>query len=310
LPTLFQAIFIIYFNIILLTLGSEVIKICSSMTERLLWLLLLLWGPYTHMEAVGVQVVGVPPQPELTQAFINSERLHTANVSSTLVLREGSQESRNNTDDGSPTANITLCGTVNLNKIVDGLLDGLRADIIERGKDKISIPDMHETFHKKVGFLKVKGEFDGEDGWAKNLSTVHRTADAVASAYGNWISVSCGFGLGHLEVGYDSYQAKFMRIGPRGKIRGIIGKNSILLNATVTLNGHKCALALNELVLNQFGGLSLDVTGLGPINWLFSKISTWVLQHFKSEIKDKIESTLREEIIAKLSHFDCMEYLR
>jgi hypothetical protein len=279
------------------------------MSERLLWFLLLLWGPYTHLEAVGVQLVGLPSESELIQAFINSERLHTDNVSSTVVLRADSDGSTINTNNGSATVNITLCGTVNLNKIVDGLLDGLRTDIIERGKDKISIPDIHKTFHKKVGFLKVKGEFDGEDGWVKNLSTVYRTADVVASSYGNWISVSCGFGLGYLEVGYDNYHAKFMRIGPHGKISGIIGKNSILLNATVTLDGHECSMTLNELVLNQFGGLNLNVTGLGPLNWLLSKISTWLLQHFKSEIKGKIESTLREEITEKLSHFDCLEYM-
>lgn len=280
------------------------------MSERLLWLLLLLWGSYTHLEAEGVQLVRLPPDSELTQAFIISERLHTDNVSSTALLREHSEEPTTNTNDGFTTLNVTVCGTVNLNKIVDGLLDSLRTDIIERGKDKISIPDMHKTFHKKVGFLKVKGQFDGEDGWAKNLSTVHRTADVVASSYGNWISVSCGFGLGYLEVGYDRYQAKFIRIGPHGKIRGIIGKNSILLNATVTLGAHNCTMTLNELVLNQFGELNLNVTGLGPLNWLFSKISTLILQHFKMEIKGKIESTLKEEITEKLSHFDCMEYLR
>lgn len=279
------------------------------MAERLLWFLLL-WATYAHLEAVGVQLVELPSESELTQAFINSERLHTDNVSSSVVFREDSEEPTINTNDVSATANITVYGTVNLNKIVDGLLDGLRTDIIEQGKDKISIPNIHETFHKKVGFIKVKGEFDGEDGWVKNLSTVYRTADVVASSYDNWISVSCGFGLGYLEVGYDRYHAKFMRIGPHGKISGIIGKNSILLNATVTLAGHKCTMALNELVLNQFTGLHLNVTGLGPLNWLFSKISTWILQHFKSEIKGKIESTLREEITQKLSHFDCMEYLR
>jgi hypothetical protein len=280
------------------------------MAEGLLWLFLLLWGFYTPLEAVGVQFVRVPSESELTQAFMHSERLHTDNVSSTVVLREDSEGSRINTSDVSTTANITVCGTVNLNKIVDGLLDSLRTDIIEQGKDKISIPDIDETFKKKVGFFKVTGEFKGEDGWVKNLSTVHRTADVVASSYGNWISVSCGFGLGHLEVGYDKYHAKFIRIGPQGKINGIIGKNSILLNATVTLADHKCAMTLNELVLNQFGGLNLKVTGLGPMNWLFSKISTWILRHFKSEIKGKIESTLREEIVEKLSHFDCSEYYR
>jgi hypothetical protein len=279
------------------------------MAERPLWRLLLLWCLYAHSEAVVGQLVAVPSESELTQAFIDSERLHTDNVSATVVLQEDSEGSRNNTNGDYAIANMTVCGTVNLNKIVDGLLDGLRTDIVEQGKDKISIPQIDKTFQKKVGFLKVKGEFIGEDGWVKNLSTVHRTADVVASSYGNLISVSCGFGLEHLEVGYDRYQAKFMRVGPHGKISGIIGKNSILINATLTLADHKCALTLNELVLNQFGGLNLKVTGLGPMNWLFSRISTWILQHFKSEIKGKIESTLREEIVKKLSHFDCMAYL-
>jgi hypothetical protein len=280
------------------------------MAGRRLWCILLVWGLYAHLEAVAEQLVAVPSESDLTQALIDSERLHTDNVAATEELREDSEESRNNTNGDSAITNITICGTVNLNKIVDGLLDGLRTDIVEQGKDKISIPQIDETFQKKVGFIKVKGEFIGEHGWVKNLSTIHRTADVIASSNGSWISVSCGFGLEHLEVGYDRYQAKLMRIGPHGKIRGNIGKNSILLNATVTLVDHKCALTLNELVLNQFGGLTLKVTGLGPMNWLFSKISKWVLHHFKSQIKDKIESTLRKEIVKKLSHFDCMVYLR
>jgi hypothetical protein len=271
--------------------------------------ILLVCGFCAYLEAVAQQLVAVPSESELTQAFIDSERLHTDNVSATEELRKDSEGSRNNTDVDSVISNITVCGTVNLNKIVDGLLDGLRTDIIEQGKDKISIPQIDEKFQKKVGFIKVKGEFIGEFGWVKNLSTVHRTADVIASSHGSWISVACGFGLEHLEVGYDRYEAKFMRMGPHGKISGLIGKNSILLNATVTLADHKCGLTLNELVLNQFGGLNLKVTGLGPMNWLFSKISTWVLQHFKSKIKGEIESALREEIVKKLSHFDCMAYL-
>jgi hypothetical protein len=305
----FKAILEIYFNIILLTIDSDVIQICSSMAERHILLLLLLWGTDAHLQSVGIQVVEVPSESDLTQAFINSERRHTDNVSSTVVLRKDSEGSRSNTNGDSAIVNMTVCGTVNLNKIVDGLLDGLRTDIIEHGKDRLDIPDIEETFQKKVGFVKVKGEFKGEDGWVKNLSTVHRTADAIASSYGDWITVSCGFGLQHLEVGYDKYKAKFMGLGPRGKISGIIGNNSILLNATVTLADKKCTMTLNELVLDQFGGLHLNVTGLGPLNWLVSKISTWILQHFNSEIKGKIESTLREEIIEKLSHFDCRGYL-
>jgi hypothetical protein len=280
------------------------------MAEAHVWLLFLLCGLHAPLESLGVQVVGIPSDTELTQALINSERLHTSNVSSTVRVGDNSEGFRVDTDDADPPAasNTTVCGTVNLNKIVDELLNGLRLDIVKQGKDRIRIPDIDETFSKRVAFIKVKGEFKGENGWVGSLSTIHRTADAVASSYDKWLSVSCGFGLGHLEVGYDNYKAKFMRLGPHGKINAIIGKNSILLKATVSWANHKCTTTLNELVLDNFGDFKLKVTGLGPMNWLFSKISTWVLRRFKSEIKGRIESTLREEIEKKFDHFDCSKY--
>jgi hypothetical protein len=278
------------------------------MAEGLLRLLLLC-GLYTPLGTLSQRVVIGPSTSELTEALINSERLHTDHVSGAVAVPYGSDGFTIIMDDNSTESISTVYGTVNLNKIVDGLLDSLREDIVKQGKDRISIPDIDETFKKKVGFIKVKGEFKGEDGWVESLSTVHRTADAVASSYGKWIRVSCGFGLGHLEVGYSRYKAKFMELGPQGKINAIIGKNSLLLNATVSWGNRKCNMTLNQLVLNQFGGLNLRVTGLGPMNWLLSRISTWILQHFKTEVKSKIESTLRDEIEKKLAHFDCSKYI-
>jgi hypothetical protein len=99
-----------------------------------------------------------------------------------------------------------------------------------------------------------------------------------------------------------------MSLETRGTISGTVGKNSILLNATVTWANHTCIVTPDELCLNQFRGLVLRVTGLGFKNWLFSKIYTWLLQHFKSEVKDQIEYTLREEVETYLSHFNCSAY--
>jgi hypothetical protein len=277
------------------------------MGEGVFWFLLLV-GVHAPLKADGVWVVAVPSEFELPEEFVQSERLHTGNVSATLARPDGSVGFGTSTDDDPATSNLEVFGTINLNKIVDGMLDTLRVDIIERGKDRISIPDVYETFKKKVGFVTVKGEFKGENGWAKNLSTVHRTADAVASSHGSSISVSCGFGFSDLELGYDSYTATFMRLKARGDIHGTVGINSVLLNATVTWTGHTCKITLDELTLNQFEGFDLRVTGLGYMNWLFSKISNLVLHHFKTEIKDRLESTLREETEKYLSHFNCTNY--
>ena len=283
---------------------------CYSMGEGVFWFLLLLCGVHAPLKADGAQIVAVPSESELTQEFIYSERLHTVNISATLPRPDGSEEFGTSTGDVPATSISDVFGTVNLNKIVDKMLDILRVDIIERGKDRISIPDVRATFEKKVGFVTLKGEFEGENGWVKNFSTVHRTADAVASSsYGSEISVSCGFGVGDLELGYDSYTVRFMSLNPRGEISGTVDNNSILLNATVTWTNHTCNITLDELTLNEFEGLDLRVTGLGIMNWLFSKISRLVLHHFQSEIKDRIEYTLREEAEKFLSHFNCSNYI-
>jgi hypothetical protein len=274
------------------------------MGEGHLWLLFLLCALHIPLESVGIQVVGIPSDTDLTEALINSERLHTSNVLSAQRFDNDSEGFGVDSDDADQS-NTTVYGTINFNKIVDDLLDSLRVDIIKHGKDRIRVPDIDETFTKKVYFIKVKGEFKGENGWVENLSTIYRTADVVATSYGKWLSLSCGFGLRHLEVGYDTYRAKFMGLAPHGQINAIINKNSVLLKATVSWANHNCTTTLNELVLDRFGGFKLKVTGLGPMNWLLSKIGTWVLQHFESEIKDRVESTLREELETKLDHFNC-----
>lgn len=279
------------------------------MGEGVFWFLLLLFGVHAPLKAEGVMIVAVPSESELTQEFIHSERLHTGNVSATLPCPDGSLGSGTRTGDVPSTSNLDVLGTINLNKIVDEVLDTLRVDIIERGKDHMNIPDVHKTFKKKVGFITMKGEFEGENGWAKNFSTVHRTADAVASSYGSGISVSCGFGFADLELGYDKYTARIMSLKTQGEISGTVGENSILLNATVTWTNQTCNITLNELTLNQFEGLVLRVTGLGFMNWLFSKISHLVLHHFESEIKDRIEYTLRDEAEKFLSNLNCSNYV-
>jgi hypothetical protein len=281
------------------------------MGEGVFWFLLLLFGVVAPLKADGVWIVEVPTESELTHELIQSERLHTGNVSATLARPDddgGFGTSTDDDPDDPATSNLKVFETINLNKIVDGMLDTLRVDIIERGKDRISIPDVHKTFKKKVSFVTVKGEFEGENGWVKNLSTVHRTADALASSCGSIISVSCGFGFDDLELGYDDYTARFMRLTARGDISGIVANNSILLNATVTLTNNTCNITLDELSLNNFEGFDLRVTGLGYMNWLFSKICDLVLRHFQSEIKDRLEYTLREETEKYLSGFNCSNY--
>lgn len=254
-----------------------------------------------------VQVTEIPLDARLVENFLESERHlylkdsdHEGLESMTFDVRSSGKES---------PSNVNVCGTVNLDKIVDELLDGLRNDIVKKGFDKIKIPDIQENFVKKVGIIEMKGYFHGEDGWAKNLSTIYRTDHVIATSHDNSLTVSCGFGLYDLQFGYDKYKAKFINIGPSGKLDVSVAKNSLLLNATVSWNNGTCNTTLDYLRLNKLGGFNMKITGLGPLNWLISKISDWIFKKFHNEIREKVETTLKEEIESQLKTFDCTQYL-
>jgi hypothetical protein len=71
--------------------------------------------------------------------------------------------------------------------------------------DEIVIPDFEKSFEKNVGFIRIRGYFRAEDGWLKNLKTLHRTSDVTMTQNNNTIQVQVTMGLRTLEFGYRRY---------------------------------------------------------------------------------------------------------
>jgi hypothetical protein len=59
---------------------------------------------------------------------------------------------------------------------------------------------------------------------------------------------------------------------------------------------------LYTLFLNS--DISVEVTGLGILNWLISNISSWVIGLFNDEIIDTVSSQLREYVAEILPNVD------
>lgn len=85
--------------------------------------------------------------------------------------------------------------------IVDQLLDGARTEIAARDIDRLALPDITETFKKRVGPAKITGKFEARDGWAKSLSSVQRTGPATMSEDGDKIVIDVPLGLSDLQIG-------------------------------------------------------------------------------------------------------------
>ncbi|PSN58383.1 hypothetical protein C0J52_12988 [Blattella germanica] len=260
-----------------------------------------------NVEMKAIDLIESDPHPlsNVSRFFLDEERLRSEFDNKPLqsvqfVINEGN---------GVSSQKLDFCGTVNLNKIVDEVIGDVRKDIVEYGYDKIKIPNIHESFKKAVGILTITGDFKAQQGWAMQLSTIQRTADVIASSDGNTMTLACGFGLRHLEIGYDNYVVDFMHIKRSGKIAALIEKDSLLLNATVSWANHTCTTELNHLELNKFQGLKVKITGLGPLNFLVPKIADWAFQKFRLQIKHKIEATLIEIFQKQFQTFDCVEYI-
>nr|CAD7445588.1 unnamed protein product [Timema bartmani] len=148
----------------------------------------------------------------------------------------------------------------NLNEVVDFLLEIVKNDILEKGKDLMNIPDIHKDFGMGEGTSMLKGTFTATKGWIKSISTIQRTADVILNRVGETVSVVCGLGLKVLEFGYDNYTVMALGYHTTGTLGGSIGNNSVDLKVSLALVSTGCNATLNELKYSG-SGFKISLTG-------------------------------------------------
>ncbi|PSN58381.1 hypothetical protein C0J52_12986 [Blattella germanica] len=308
-------------------------------------LMCLVFGSKLLVAAAEIRAVNLPSDADKILEFLNNERQHNfeqisddnnvqmaaidltesdshplRNVPRFLLHEERlrsqldnkplqSAQFVNKEEYGVSNQKLDVLGTVNLNDIVDKAIVDFRNDVLENGNDTIKIPDVHLTFKKKVGLVYMSGTFDGRKGWAKKISTIHRTSDVIASSDGNTLTIASGFGLTHCEAGFDKYVLAFNGLETSGKADATIAEDSLLLNITVSYSNHTCHTEINHLELNKFDGLTLRMTGLGLLDFLVPTASDIAFEQFKQDIKHKTEATLKKMILKKFKTFDCVKYI-
>ncbi|XP_049850550.1 uncharacterized protein LOC126322901 [Schistocerca gregaria] len=203
------------------------------------------------------------------------------------------------------TNKLKLFEESSLETLVDFAIDMLNQEIKREGNSKIKIPDVNETFHEQVGPLKVKGEFSARKGWFHSLSSLYRTDQIYVSRGGNVLTVLISVGLREMIIDYDDYKFKFMEVGPTGKIEAQVVNNSIEMILTVDISGSRCKIKLSDIKITTFSGLKMHVTGLGKLSFFVSKVTTWIIELFHEEIKEKAERILARALEGVLDNIKC-----
>ncbi|XP_046658978.1 uncharacterized protein LOC124353156 [Homalodisca vitripennis] len=186
---------------------------------------------------------------------------------------------------------------MNVNEHIDQMLVDLRNSIIYDGTDIFPLDDFEDKFEKRVSrWVKAKGSFKATGGSVRSLSSVQRTGDATVSATPTSATFTLHLGLGQMEVYYDHYRASFLSARVSGDVRLTVRRFSILIAVTLQLNDDECKAILDTSTVEYLDGIDVEISGLGPLNWAFEKISELMILRYKNDIQYRLQRELTEKL--------------
>lgn len=208
---------------------------------------------------------------------------------------------------------IALCwGTItaapepredSLNHYIDLVLDNLQVLIVENGLDPATLPNATTGFSDVVLGVTWHGEASLYDGYLKGMSSIYRTGDAnfVRDSSDLVIGFSAALGLGDMQ-GHYKCLAKFMDLGPIADVK--IDVKGVSMSFDATLDRKACRFQVSNLDVKKIGHISVDIHGLGPLNWILEIVTDLVVNVVEVFLRSMIEDTVTGYVNEALNSVD------
>merc|ERR1712133_246982 len=158
---------------------------------------------------------------------------------------------------------------------IDKILSNLRDVIINNGLDPSTLPDQTAEFSKHVLGIEVHGSAKLYNGKFWGLSTIARTGDTSFNVDGTKVRLTAHVGVNRPSAHYDA-RAEFMGI------------------SMDILDG--AGLQLTNFAISHVGRITVDVSGLGPLNWILETLVSFVDTFLKDWIVSLVEGPLKDLI--------------
>merc|ERR1711997_753546 len=97
-----------------------------------------------------------------------------------------------------------------------------------------------------------------------------------------------------------------MGIGVNAGVTLNVKSIEIYLDATATLTSEglaEGALQVQDFRINHLGNIDVDISGLGPLNWILEILVDFIDEFFRGWIKDLVEGLLKDLIQDLLNNF-------
>lgn len=147
----------------------------------------------------------------------------------------------------------------------------------------------------------MSGEAKLHDGFIKGLSTLHRSYHCSLSEDGGRLLVKADFGAGQLDFSYAG-SVKFMNFGPTITVHGILSYIGVHIEFTVDSKSGKEG-KLEKFILYDMRGMTVWITGLGPLNWAVNPIISGVKRIFERSVRNFMETKVEKHVSERIPNF-------
>merc|ERR1712025_841317 len=157
--------------------------------------------------------------------------------------------------------------------------------VISENLDPADLPDAETGFSDTVLGITWHGSAKLYNGKFWGLSSIARTGDTRFTAY---------VGITGAHAHYDA-KAEFMGITVHASADADVSDIQIYLDATmdlVALDG----LKLQEFHISHVGHIDVDISGLGPLDWILEIVADFIDAFLKDWIVDLVEGPLKDLI--------------
>jgi hypothetical protein len=166
--------------------------------------------------------------------------------------------------------------------------------IKEHGLDPLPLPDHSEMVTRQLVFFTFHGEIHMENGYLEGLSTLRRTGDVTISYTDNVIEIEASLGFSKLEGGY-TWRANLMGIKRKGGVHFRIKGLDIAVHVHQP-NRYNSIPELKSFEIRDIGQVSLDVDGLGSLDFIVEFLGNFITNVFKKQLTEVLQNEIRDII--------------
>ncbi|XP_043482061.1 uncharacterized protein LOC122511083 [Leptopilina heterotoma] len=196
-----------------------------------------------------------------------------------------------------------------LNTIVDVVVIEVKTFLKKRKMEIIKIPDVFEPYHVFTDtFIQMAGYFQATNGTFEDFSTVKRTSEVVIDQRNQKLSISFGFGLDRAKIHFGYYKAKYGVLSMSGNISASVKTIDADVKLSMDFDKEPCITSLDDFRFSHFDDLLISISGNVILSPLASKIVTSVINKWRTEIAEFIETVIGQLVTSELDQFNCETY--